>query len=173
MAKTMTVKPKKRLRYTRTFTVNRAKWLHGGVRVINKHDTRGGPPEPGDGIYPGGELYDTATKRQCCLGFVARQCGIARTVMEDIGMASDLGFRNDAQARREWRKIDGILVEAHIATQEMMPFASDLSWASKAASINDKNMDPAKREAALKAVFAKQGFRLVFTGAYGKLQVIV
>lgn len=152
---TKTPPAKQRARYTRTFTVNRAKWLHGGVRVVEKGAT--------EGVYPGGELLHVSGL-QCCLGFVARQCGIPLRAMRDVGMASDLTFRNDADARRQLQKVRGVLVKA----QSEDPYSSgDLAWASTAAGINDAtHLTPTAREARLRSAFAAQGYRLVFTGAY-------
>ncbi len=85
--------------------------------------------------------------KRCCIGFVAKQCGVADAYIENIGAISVLNPEDRAKFPI-WMKTtskmqNGTLQEAYIIN-------------------DDKYMDDVEREQRLKALFAKYGDEIVF-----------
>lgn len=130
---------KKVVQRKKVFVVDRATWIHGGMAWSGK-----------DGIslrVPGSGL-------QCCLGFVAKQCGATDRQITGKG--------GPEQAPRvKWPK--GFLVEDEdgyfeetVAIREIMNLNDDC----------DKDLSDAEREKLLIGEFKKLGLVLRFTGNY-------
>jgi hypothetical protein len=109
-----------------TFVVQRSKWLRGAFGEAS--------------------TLLNAQGRSCCLGFVARQCGVADERMLNKHRPSDT---------RETDRLGGVLVKLTDGT--------DTALTRTAMAINDSGVfnDP-EREAQLTQLFKRAGYTLRF-----------
>ena len=94
----------------------------------------------------GGMLYDSTTKRQCCLGFVCRAFGVPLSSIEGHGMPADIDAKVDRDTLPPWLLSETLRCDV-----------------DRAAYINDNlEIDEEEREAHIAAIFKRHGLRAVF-----------
>lgn len=150
-------KTRKTTRTTKTpktpkvFVVDRATWLTASLR-----DARG--------RLESFMLDEEHGGLMCCLGFVARQCGISARSLSKHQTPSDV-YESHPSARR---KLRGFLLNVDVLGDLVHTPLAD-----HAMSINDaRAIAPVKRERKLKALFRRHGYTLRFRGRYPKDQIV-
>jgi hypothetical protein len=101
----------------KTFVVKRSQWLRGGIGTLRDSDGK-----------------------QCCLGFVGRQCGVPAKVLLTVSLpnAYDLG------------------------DEQFEKYPPDIAW-NTFSSVNDNpRISDTEREKRLKKLALKNGFRFRF-----------
>jgi hypothetical protein len=115
------------------FTVYVKNWARGG---------KGGDPA----------LLNKNTKKLCCLGFAALQCGFTEREIRGQSLPSDVAFVTNEPAQKKARGV--LIARDNFNTQ----FSRD------AAEINDnKLIDDKTRMQKLRALALKYGHRFVFS----------
>ena len=118
------------------FVVKRSKWYRGEGDAESR--------------------LQTSKNKMCCLGFYAKECGLKKKDILDIGSPGEVPY----DIKNLW---DTFLLESktHFYTDE--PSISDSSIANDMMEINDNEFITEKeRELRLKELFKTQGIKLKF-----------
>lgn len=128
-------------------------------------ETFGNPKHPKVNIFQyAPELLNHKTKRQCCLGFEAEQCGVPREDLTYVTSPHGIG-------KSQQNKI------VHLVTKSMTgSYSSQVStrFSEDAMSINDHStMKYADKKRKLKALWKAQGWRLIFVQTVDEMKQLV
>jgi hypothetical protein len=120
------------------FVVQRSKWLRGkedGTVLLDQHGC------------------------MCCLGFVAKQCGVTDYNLLDSGLPSSMGL---SEGDEDAQRIGGVLLTPQRYSSSPGSWR-DADLVEVAVEINDSTtLTDDEREARLTALFAKHGYTLRF-----------
>ena len=135
-----TVAAKKRIRYDHSFTVKRSRWVNGS------NNNSAGNCTAGDSLLLNKE------GNMCCLGFLAKSCGLSDKTIKDHGGPDSLLDTISPRLKKKALKTPlAKLAEVHNGDDYFNTEICD-----QLITTNDTNsIDSKKREAELKKQFAK------------------
>lgn len=128
-----------RTKFTHSVTVDRGRWLHGGITKAVSNRAKVERHEP-----LSSSLYDNASKLQCCLGFGMRQAGAAVSQICDMNFPSDITLTNNLDS-----EFCALLCELEESASE---------------TNDQQDLSNSVREQSLIDIFAAKGVRLSFVG---------
>jgi hypothetical protein len=117
-----------------------------------------------------GMLLNPETGKMCCLGFLARECGLAARTIESQGVPSSLAtWRDDEMIPHKVRRHQDVWNAVQSKIKPRLPFkgadAKSEDMEDLLAAINDTAaLTTARRERLLTKEFAKVGVKVTFVG---------
>lgn len=125
------------------FVIDRSKWLCGAESLKKVIDQKKE------------DLFDIRSKRSCCLGLYANQCGIGKDILKNN--STIFGLVAEANSHPKIKKLEWL--NEHIGN-----FNTDRVESEFMLTNDDPEISQKERESRLKKAFAKNGVKVKFVG---------